>query len=151
MLSVLQSYISSMREKRTAMHNLQEISSRLLRRISIGDTGSLADILEARAAACAQLGKLLSLAPSFDLDVNGLAGANQPEIQEAVADILEGGLQLDTLRVQTLAMQSECEEALRAALAATAGRLCQVTDQRKVRSAYCKPAPGPSRFLDKKK
>ena len=151
MLGALQECVSTMRDKRAAMNSLQEISARLLQSISCGDTGSLADVLDARAQACQELGRLFSLRPSFDLDLNGLADAAQPEIKKSATDILESERQLEFLRVQTLAMQSECEEALRAALAVTTRRMQDSTNQKNIRSAYCMPSPSPSRFLDKKK
>ena len=151
MLSALQSYVVALRQKRAAMCNLQEISGQLLKSITIGDTGSLADTLDARAAACRELGRLLALRPAFDLDLNSLANAESPGIKKAVAEIMEGHSQLESLRIQTLAMQSECEEALRSALAATAKKLAEVSGHRKVRSAYFSQPSGPSRFVDKKK
>ena len=141
-----------MRDKRAAMCSLQEISGRLLQSISCGDTGSLADVLDARAAGLPGAWQTALHATLFRPGPQPPCERGRSRRSRRPSPNMEGDSQLESLRVQTLAMQSECEEALRAALAVTAGRIHDTVDQRKVRSAYCSPSsPGPSRFLDKKK
>jgi hypothetical protein len=151
MLSTLGVYVAAMRRKRAAMESLQETGDRLLQSISRGDTAPLGDILNARAAACVELGRAFSAGSSSDFDLSRLACSELAEVREAAAEIMEDQRRIESLRERTLAAQSECETALRAALAETARQLRETAGHKKVRSAYRAQSPGPPRFLDSKK
>ena len=151
MLSSLNVCVKDMREKRAALESVQETSRQLLHTISCGDAGSLGDLLDARAAACAELGRAFSAAPPLDVHVDRLVDCRYPEAREVAAEIAENRRSLESLVQQTLATQNECEQALRAALAQTARQLRETVEQNKVRSAYSEVSLSSPRFLDSRK
>ena len=151
MLAELNVYVAAMRMRRAAMESLQQASDSLLRSISCGDAASLGDLLDARAAACRELGKVFSAGPSFDLDIARLAESEHSDVREAAAGVLESRQRIESLRLRVLATQDECEQALRTALADTARQLRDTVEHKKVRSAYHVASPAPPRFLDSMK
>lgn len=117
---------SSDAPERTApnvVHDLQAVSRTLIETVTSGNTTSVSDLLDARAAACADLARLI-----------------------------ERGLQLDDPELrQILAVQAECEEAIREAVEDTARKLRELTAQRRVRFVYSGGGQtGPPCFVDKR-
>ena len=106
-----------------AVDNLQAASRTLIEAIASGSTTSLSDLLDLRAAACADLARLI-----------------------------ERGFQLDDSELRRiLAVQAECEEAIRSALDDTSHRLRDLAAQRRFRSAYSGGGQtGPPCFVDKR-
>ena len=106
-----------------AVDDLQAVSRTLIEEIASGGTTSLSDLLDVRAAACADLARLI-----------------------------ERGIQFDDSELrQILALQAECEEAIRAAVDDTSRRLRDLAAQRRVRFVYSGGGQtGPPRFVDKR-
>ncbi len=102
---------------------LEALTRTILDAVECESTGSVCDLLNARAAACADLARLI-----------------------------ESGLCLDgpDLR-RILALQAECEEAIRLAIDDTSRRIRELAEERKVRSAYSGRSDSAlPRFMDRR-
>lgn len=106
-----------------AVDELQALSTALIEAARSEDTESIPGLLDARAAACAELARLI-----------------------------EGGLRLEESDLRRLLeLQAECEEAIRAAVEDTASRLREIAAQRRVRCAYVsRDGDSIPRYLDRK-
>lgn len=151
MMPALTAFAAVISQQKEAMEVLHETSERLFECICRGDTGSLTGIIETRSAACIDLGKVVSTASAVDFNLEELANSQHREIRQVASEILQTSRQIELLRIRIMTRQSECEEALRAALADTARQLRGTAGEKKVRFAY-QAAPGPTpRYLDSRK
>lgn len=150
-VSALKARAAQMHMQKAAMESLHETGERLFASICRGDTESLNGILDARAAACVNLGKLSSAASQLNYNLDQLAVSEHHEIREAAAELLQATKRIDLLKIQTLTAQHECEEALRAALADTARQLRETAGEKKVRFAYNAATATSPQYLDSRK